>query len=194
MKRPPDCLSVVNQLRKSVCWNRRVDCNNLGASPIRTGGVRSWRIIFDFRHKRDNPLQFNQQRECSRCLIPDFDGAIFSHAWRELEIAVEAQWHESEDGGEVAERTSVADLPTGPKEPRSTVLSVEEEAVIVAFRRHMLLPLDAKARQQIHRLIDRLKSPSLPAVCCNLRERITHAALRAPEFCFSSTPECGASH
>ena len=39
-------------------------------------------------------------------------------------------------------RTSVADLPTGPKEPRSTVLSIEEEAVIVAFRRHTLLPLD----------------------------------------------------
>ena len=31
-------------------------------------------------------------------------------------------------------RTSVADLPTGPKEPKSTVLSVEEEAIIVAFR------------------------------------------------------------
>jgi len=31
-------------------------------------------------------------------------------------------------------RSSVADLPTGPKEPRSTVLSLEEEAIIVAFR------------------------------------------------------------
>ena len=39
-------------------------------------------------------------------------------------------------------RTSVSDLPTGPKAPRSTVLSVEEEAVVVAFRRHTLLPLD----------------------------------------------------
>ena len=39
-------------------------------------------------------------------------------------------------------RTSVADLPTGPKEPRSTVLSPEEEAVIVAFRRYTLLALD----------------------------------------------------
>src|ERR1700689_8227 len=39
-------------------------------------------------------------------------------------------------------RTSVSDLPTGPKEPKSTVLSVEEEAVVVAFRRHTLLPLD----------------------------------------------------
>src|SRR6202012_2446264 len=39
-------------------------------------------------------------------------------------------------------RNSVADLRTGPKEPRSTVLTVEEEAVVVAFRRHTLLPLD----------------------------------------------------
>ena len=39
-------------------------------------------------------------------------------------------------------RTSVADLPTGPKDPRSTVLSIEEEAVIVAFRKYTLLPLD----------------------------------------------------
>ena len=39
-------------------------------------------------------------------------------------------------------RTSVADVPTGPKNPSSTVLTIEEEAVIVAFRRHTLLPLD----------------------------------------------------
>ena len=39
-------------------------------------------------------------------------------------------------------RSSVSDLPTGPKPPRSTVLSAEEEAVVVAFRRHTLLPLD----------------------------------------------------
>jgi len=39
-------------------------------------------------------------------------------------------------------RTSVADQPTGPRAPHSTVLSVEEEAIVVAFRRHTLLPLD----------------------------------------------------
>jgi transposase InsO family protein len=39
-------------------------------------------------------------------------------------------------------RTSVADRPTGPKKPRSTVLTTEEEAVVVAFRRHTRLPLD----------------------------------------------------
>ena len=39
-------------------------------------------------------------------------------------------------------RTSVSDLPTGPKDAGSRVLTVEEEAVIIAFRRHTLLPLD----------------------------------------------------
>ena len=39
-------------------------------------------------------------------------------------------------------RPSVTDLPTGPRQPRSTVLSVEHEAAIIAFRRHTMLPLD----------------------------------------------------
>ena len=39
-------------------------------------------------------------------------------------------------------RATVEDRKTGPKEPRSTVLSEEEEAVVVAFRRHTLLALD----------------------------------------------------
>src|SRR3954447_19165283 len=48
-------------------------------------------------------------------------------------------------------RTSVADLPTGPKNPSSTVLAIEEEAVIVAFRRHTLLPLGDVSPQQTRR-------------------------------------------
>ena len=39
-------------------------------------------------------------------------------------------------------RQSVEDCRTGPVNPRSSVLSIEEEAIIVAFRRHTLLPLD----------------------------------------------------
>jgi transposase InsO family protein len=39
-------------------------------------------------------------------------------------------------------RTTTADAPMGPKVPRSTVLSKEEEAIVVAFRKHTLLPLD----------------------------------------------------
>ncbi len=40
------------------------------------------------------------------------------------------------------QRTTVQDAPMGPKQPRSTVLSKEEEAACVAFRQHTLLPLD----------------------------------------------------
>src|SRR4028119_2001539 len=39
-------------------------------------------------------------------------------------------------------RETTADMPMGPAEPKSTVLSLEQEAMIVAFRRHTLLALD----------------------------------------------------
>jgi transposase InsO family protein len=72
-------------------------------------------------------------------------------------------------------RTSVADLPTGPKEPRSTVLTLEEEAVIVAFRRYTLLPLDDclyalqptiphLTRSSLHRCLQRHGIGRLPDV------------------------------
>jgi transposase InsO family protein len=72
-------------------------------------------------------------------------------------------------------RTSVQDLPTGPGEPRSTVLSLEEEAIIVAFRRHTLLPLDDclyslqatiphLSRSSLHRCLQRHGISRLPEV------------------------------
>ncbi len=72
-------------------------------------------------------------------------------------------------------RSSVTDLPTGPKEPQSTVLSVEEEAIIVAFRRHTLLPLDDclyalqatiphLTRSSLHRCLQRHGISRLPEV------------------------------
>jgi transposase-like protein len=39
-------------------------------------------------------------------------------------------------------RAMAKDLKTGPREPRSSVLTEAEEAMIVAFRRHRLLPLE----------------------------------------------------
>jgi len=39
-------------------------------------------------------------------------------------------------------RATVEDLKTGPKAPHSTTLTEAEEAMVVAFRRHTLLPLD----------------------------------------------------
>src|SRR3954451_6640237 len=38
-------------------------------------------------------------------------------------------------------RPSVQDERAGPKQPHSTVLSLEEEAIVVAFRHHTLLSL-----------------------------------------------------
>ena len=72
-------------------------------------------------------------------------------------------------------RGSVADLRTGPKQPRSTVLSVEEEAIVVAFRRHTLLPLDDclyalqatiphLTRSSLHRCLQRHGISRLPEV------------------------------
>ena len=39
-------------------------------------------------------------------------------------------------------RATLEDMKTGPKAPHSTTLSEAEEAMVVAFRRHTLLPLD----------------------------------------------------
>ena len=39
-------------------------------------------------------------------------------------------------------RRTTADAAMGPKQARSPVLTLEQEAAIVAFRRHTLLPLD----------------------------------------------------
>lgn len=39
-------------------------------------------------------------------------------------------------------RATVEDLKTGPKAPHSTTLTEAEEAMVVVFRRHTLLPLD----------------------------------------------------
>ena len=72
-------------------------------------------------------------------------------------------------------RTSVADVPTGPTVPKSTVLSVEDEAVIVAFRGHTLLALDDclyalqpmiphLTRSSLHRCLQRHGISRLPDV------------------------------
>ena len=72
-------------------------------------------------------------------------------------------------------RGFVADLPTGPKEPKSTVLSIEDEAIVVAFRRHTLLPLDDclyalqptiphLTRSSLHRCLQRHDISRLPEV------------------------------
>ena len=72
-------------------------------------------------------------------------------------------------------RSSVTDLPTGPKRPKSTVLTIEEEATVIAFRRHTLLPLDDclyalqptiphLTRSSLHRCLHRHGVSRLPQV------------------------------
>lgn len=59
-------------------------------------------------------------------------------------------------------RSSVVDIPTGPTSPKSTVLIIEEEAIIVAFRKHTLLPLD-DCLYTLQPTIPHLTRSSLPA-------------------------------
>jgi transposase len=71
-------------------------------------------------------------------------------------------------------RTTTADAAMGPKAPpRSTVLTPEQEAIIVAFRRHTLLPLDDclyalqptiphLTRSTLHRCLERHGISRLP--------------------------------
>ena len=72
-------------------------------------------------------------------------------------------------------RQTVEDQKTGPKEPRSTVLSAQEEAVVVALRRHTLRPLDDclyalqptiphLTRSSMHRCLQRHGISRLPEV------------------------------
>jgi len=71
-------------------------------------------------------------------------------------------------------RSSVGDQRTGPV-PKSTVLSLQQEAVVVAFRRHTLLPLDdclyalqatipELTRSSLHRCLQRHGISRLPDV------------------------------
>ncbi len=67
-----------------------------------------------------------------------------------------------------------ADAPMGPREPRSTVLTPVEEAMIVAFRQRTLLPFDdvmgclrdsipKLTRLRLHRCLERQGISRLPA-------------------------------
>jgi hypothetical protein len=71
-------------------------------------------------------------------------------------------------------RTDVHDAPMGPKQPGSTALTPEQEAICVAFRRHTLLPLD-DCLDALQRTTPRLTRSSWPR-CCR-----RHGISRLPE-------------
>jgi len=73
------------------------------------------------------------------------------------------------------DRETTTDAAMGPKEPRSTTLTPEEEAIVVAFRRHTLLPLDDclyglqptiphLTRSSLHRCLQRHGISRLPEI------------------------------
>ena len=79
-------------------------------------------------------------------------------------------------------RAFVNDVPMGPKAPRSTVLSPEEEAIVVAFRKHTLLPLDDclyalqatipnLTRSSLHRCLKRHGISRLPEIAGDRHRR-----------------------
>ena len=134
------------------------------------------------------------------CIVPAIDGAFLTRGWKESlwarfhAGAPQRQTRSAEQCNIVKrvwehwlaatgstrrrwlngrKRRSVADLPTGPKTPRSKVLSVEKEKVIVVFRRHSLLPLDdflyalqppipRLTRSSLHRCMERHGIGRLP--------------------------------
>ncbi len=72
-------------------------------------------------------------------------------------------------------RTTVEDAPMGLRQPHSTALTLEQEAVIVAFRKHTLLPLDDClyalqgsipniTRSNLHRCLQRHGISRLPQI------------------------------
>jgi hypothetical protein len=135
-------------------------------------------------------------------LIPGFDGAVFSQTWKDVlwgrfftaapprtKAIRRAIQHRQASLRQLAKRygidpktartwrarSSVVDLRTGPKEPRFTILSIEEEGIVVAFRRHTLLPLDDcldalqptiphLTRSSLHRCLRRHGISRLPEV------------------------------
>ena len=134
-------------------------------------------------------------------MVPAIDGAYFSERQKEAlwdrfftgaparrRQSVERYKHSQESLRSLArrhgvnpktiakwrKRTSVADRKTGPA-PKSTVLSLQQEAVVVAFRRHTLLPLDdclyalqatipELTRSSLHRCLQRHDISRLPDV------------------------------
>ncbi len=80
------------------------------------------------------------------------------------------------------QRQTAQDAAMGPKEARSTILSLEEEAACIAFRKHTLLPLDdclyalqssipKLTRSSLHRLFMRHGISRLPEVEGDKKER-----------------------
>ena len=128
------------------------------------------------------------ERRLPRCLIPGFDSAplssdlrdalwdrFFTAAPQRQRRSVERYSINPKTVAKWKQRDSVADLKTRPKDAKSTVLSIEDEPIIFAFRKHTLLPLDDclyalqatiphLTRSSLHRCLQRHGMSRLPDV------------------------------
>jgi hypothetical protein len=96
-------------------------------------------MVRSFRWNGRKPHGTSSSRERhDHARRPSSNTAIASFA-RDAEPGA---WDQPENGREWRKRATVEDLKTGPKAPHSTTVSEAEEAMVVAFRRHTLLPLD----------------------------------------------------
>lgn len=80
-----------------------------------------------------------------KCLVPGCDGTVRRAIQQSHENIAKLADRYALNPQPVAkwkQRTQVHDAPMGTKPPRSTALTLAQEALIVAFRRHTLLPLD----------------------------------------------------
>jgi hypothetical protein len=69
-------------------------------------------------------------------------GRAIQHSQESLRVLAKRHGINQKTVAKRKQRTSVADNPTGPKDRKSTVLSISEEAILVAFGKHTLLPLE----------------------------------------------------
>ena len=79
-------------------------------------------------------------------------------------------------------RGFVHDAPMGPKVVRSTVLATEEEAAVVAFRKHTLLPLD-DCLYALQATIPHLTGPRCTGACNGTASAGCRTCRDCQEFC-----------
>jgi hypothetical protein len=92
-------------------------------------------------------------------------------------------------------RSETCDAPMGPHDPRSTVLTPVEEAIIVAFRQRTLLPLDdvmGCLRDQIPKLT-RLEHGHLDLTLLDVKDRVRRLPLRENLLVFAKRLQAAAT-
>ena len=91
---------------------------------------------------RERPHDFGQDAQMMRCIIEHLGRRAIQRSEESIRTLACRHGISSKTVQKWHKLTSVSDAPMGPKAIHSTVLTIEEEATIVAFRRHTLLPLD----------------------------------------------------